>query len=72
MSSGSARPGVVNTAVALRSAKRYSVDLPTALAVDLALHERLTHAEGMEQIRRLFLTTLHAAGPAPGDLLPMP
>ncbi len=69
---GSTVEGVVNTAVALRLAERYSVDLPTARAVDLALHQGLTDEDGMEQIRRLFLTTMHTAVPTPGHLQTTP
>ena len=39
---GSTVEGVANTAVALDLAARYSIDLPTARAVDLALREELT------------------------------
>jgi len=38
---------------------------PTARVVDMALHSQLTHEEGMEQIRHLFTTTLHATVPVP-------
>ena len=65
---GSTVEGVANTAVALKLAERHSIDLPTARAVDMALHWQLTHEEGMEQIRRLFATTLHTTVPVPRDL----
>ncbi len=51
--------GVANTRVALALALRYSIDLPTARAVDLALHQRLLDDEGMQQIRELFAETMH-------------
>ncbi len=59
---GSTVEGVPNTAVALRFADQYSIDLPTARAVDLALRRELTHEDGMEQMRGLFATTLRNAG----------
>jgi glycerol-3-phosphate dehydrogenase (NAD(P)+) len=55
---GSTVEGVPNTAAALRLAYQLSVDLPTARAVDLALHGQLTQDSGTEQMRRLFETTL--------------
>jgi len=55
---GSTVEGVSNTTAALGLATRYSIDLPTARAVDLALHRQLTEDEGMEQMRRLFTTTV--------------
>jgi glycerol-3-phosphate dehydrogenase (NAD(P)+) len=39
---GSTVEGVANTAVALGLADRYSIELPTARAVDMALHRHLT------------------------------
>ncbi len=59
---GSTVEGVQNTAVALGLAARYGIDLPTARAVDIALHQHLTGEEGMEQMRHLFATTMR-----PGD-----
>jgi glycerol-3-phosphate dehydrogenase (NAD(P)+) len=59
---GSTVEGVANTAAALRLAEQYSIDLPTARAVDLALHGQLTQEDGMEQMRRLFATTLRSTG----------
>ena len=58
---GSTVEGVANTATALRLAARYSIDLPTAWAVDMAIRRRLTQDEGMDQMRRLFTTTLGSA-----------
>jgi glycerol-3-phosphate dehydrogenase (NAD(P)+) len=55
---GSTVEGVANTAAALGLAARYSLDLPTARAVDLALHQRLSGERGMQQMRRLFETTM--------------
>lgn len=55
---GSTVEGVPNTTAALRFASQYSIDLPTARAVDLALHAQLTQDDGTEQMRRLFETTL--------------
>jgi glycerol-3-phosphate dehydrogenase (NAD(P)+) len=60
---GSTVEGVANTAVALGLADRYSIELPTARAVDMALHQHLTEEDGMEQIRRLFTTTMSPGGP---------
>jgi glycerol-3-phosphate dehydrogenase (NAD(P)+) len=51
---GSTVEGVANTAVALDLAARYSIDLPTARAVDLALREELTGAHAADQLRELF------------------
>jgi glycerol-3-phosphate dehydrogenase len=48
------RRGVANTAVALKLAARYSIDLPTARVVDLALREELTDARAADQLRQLF------------------
>ena len=62
---GSTVEGVANTAVALGLADRYSIDLPTARAVDMALHRHLTEEDGMEQMRRLFTTTLRSGSPQP-------
>ncbi len=55
---GSTVEGVANTAVALDLAARYSINLPTARAVDLALREELTDVDAVEQLRRLFVATL--------------
>ncbi len=57
---GSTVEGVANTAVALGLAARYSIDLPTARAVDLALHQQLTEDTGVELMRRLFTTTMQS------------
>jgi glycerol-3-phosphate dehydrogenase (NAD(P)+) len=62
---GSTVEGVANTAVALKLADRYRIDLRAARTVDLALNRRLTHQDGMEQMRRLFTATLLT----PSDLL---
>jgi glycerol-3-phosphate dehydrogenase (NAD(P)+) len=55
---GSTVEGVANTAVALDLAARYSIDLPTARAVDLALREELTNEHAAEQLRQLFEAAL--------------
>jgi glycerol-3-phosphate dehydrogenase (NAD(P)+) len=57
---GSTVEGVPNTTAALALAARYSIDLPSARAVELALREELTEAHAMEQVRRLFEATLPA------------
>ena len=58
---GSTVEGVANTTAALELAARYSIDLPTARAVDLALREELTGEHAAEQLRRLFEAALHPA-----------
>src|SRR6266508_1890718 len=63
---GSTVEGVVNTAVALDLAARYSIDLPTARAVNLALHEELTDEHAADQLRHLFEATLRARAAATG------
>lgn len=55
---GSTVEGVPNTAAALALAARYSIDLPSARAVELALRNELTEADAMEQLRHLFEATL--------------
>lgn len=55
---GSTVEGVPNTAVALELARRHSIDLPTARAVDLALRRGLTDEHAVDQIRNLFATTM--------------
>jgi glycerol-3-phosphate dehydrogenase (NAD(P)+) len=50
--------GLANTRVALGLGERYSIDLPTARAVDLALHHHLIDDQGTQEIRNLFSTTL--------------
>lgn len=55
---GSTVEGMTNTAVALDLAKQYSIDLPTARAVDLALREELTDEHAADQLRQLFEATL--------------
>jgi glycerol-3-phosphate dehydrogenase (NAD(P)+) len=55
---GSTVEGVANTAVALDLATRYSVDLPTARAVALALREGLTDTHAVEHLRCLIEATL--------------
>jgi len=55
---GSTVEGVPNTAAALALAARYSIDLPSARAVELALRDELTEAHAMEQLRHLFEATL--------------
>jgi glycerol-3-phosphate dehydrogenase (NAD(P)+) len=57
---GSTVEGVANTAVALMLGERYSLDLPTARAVDLALRQELTGEHGLQQLRRLFVTAMRA------------
>jgi glycerol-3-phosphate dehydrogenase (NAD(P)+) len=57
---GSTVEGVASTAVALNLAGRYSIDLPTARAVDLALREELTGEQAADQLRHLFEATLRA------------
>lgn len=70
---GSTVEGVASTTVALALAARYSIDLPTARAVDLALHEGLTDAHAAEQVRHLFEAALRpglvgrAVRPRPAD-----
>ncbi len=56
---GSTVEGVANTAVALKLAARYSIDLPTARVVDLALREQLTDERAAEQLRQLFEAAMH-------------
>jgi glycerol-3-phosphate dehydrogenase (NAD(P)+) len=51
---GSTVEGVPNTGVALALAERLSLHLPTAEAVDLALHGRLLGEEGLAVLRQLF------------------
>jgi glycerol-3-phosphate dehydrogenase (NAD(P)+) len=58
---GSTVEGVANTEVALELAERYSLDLPTARAVDLALHQQLTDEHGLQQLRRLFVTAMRSS-----------
>jgi glycerol-3-phosphate dehydrogenase (NAD(P)+) len=61
---GSTVEGVANTAAALGLAARYSIHLPTAVAVDLALHDRILGDEGLVVLRELFsmaVTDHHAA-----------
>lgn len=55
---GSTVEGVANTAVALELAAQYSIDLPTARAVEMALREELLEVHAMEQLRHLFESTL--------------
>jgi len=55
---GSTVEGMANTTAALDLAARYTIDLPTARAVDLALREELTDEHAMEQLRHLFEATL--------------
>jgi glycerol-3-phosphate dehydrogenase (NAD(P)+) len=57
---GSTVEGVANCAVALGLAQRYGIDLPTARAVDLALHRQLIEEHGVEQMRHLFTTTMRS------------
>ncbi len=63
---GSTVEGVSNTAAALGLAARYSIDLPTARAVELALREELTDERAADQLRRLFEATLRTHS-APGS-----
>lgn len=51
---GSTVEGVANTSVALALATRLSLHLPTAEAVDLALHGQLLGDEGLVVLRELF------------------
>jgi len=55
---GSTVEGVANTMAALDLADRHTIDLPTARAVDLALHDELTGEHAIEQLRHLFMATL--------------
>jgi glycerol-3-phosphate dehydrogenase (NAD(P)+) len=55
---GSTVEGVSNTAAALRLASRYSLDLPTARAVDMALRQQLLGDEGLVALRELFATAV--------------
>jgi glycerol-3-phosphate dehydrogenase (NAD(P)+) len=55
---GSTVEGIANTGVALGLAQHYSIELPTAQAVDLALLGGLTDEHGLEQMRRLFATSM--------------
>jgi glycerol-3-phosphate dehydrogenase (NAD(P)+) len=55
---GSTVEGVPGTAVALELAGRYSIHLPTARAVELALREELTDVHAMDVLRHLFQDTL--------------
>jgi hypothetical protein len=57
---GSTAEGVANTAVALGLAERHSVHLPTARAIDLALHQRLTGEHGLARLRRMFVTAMRS------------
>jgi glycerol-3-phosphate dehydrogenase (NAD(P)+) len=57
---GSTVEGVASTAVALDLAARYSIDLPSARAVDLALREELTDVHAADQLRHLFEAALRA------------
>jgi glycerol-3-phosphate dehydrogenase (NAD(P)+) len=50
--------GVANTRVALGLGERHSIDLPTARAVDLALHHHLTGDRGTQEFRNLFSATM--------------
>ncbi len=51
---GSTVEGIGNTAAALGLAERLSLELPTARAVDMALHERILGDEGLAALRDLF------------------
>jgi glycerol-3-phosphate dehydrogenase (NAD(P)+) len=51
---GSTVEGVANTTVALGLAERYSIHLPTAVAVDLALRDQILGDEGLAVLRELF------------------
>jgi glycerol-3-phosphate dehydrogenase (NAD(P)+) len=66
---GSTVEGVASTTVALALAAQYSIDLPTARVVDLALHEKLTDAHAAEQVRHLFEATLRS-GRSPSPVVP--
>ncbi len=57
---GSTVEGIAGTAAALDLAARYSIDLPTARAVDLALRDELTNERAAEQLRQLFEAALPA------------
>jgi glycerol-3-phosphate dehydrogenase (NAD(P)+) len=59
---GSTVEGVANTVAALDLAVRHAIDLPTARAVDLALHDALTDGSAMEQLRGLFGSTIREHG----------
>jgi hypothetical protein len=51
---GSTVEGVANTSAALALAARLSLHLPTAEAVDVALHGQLLGDEGLVVLRELF------------------
>jgi glycerol-3-phosphate dehydrogenase (NAD(P)+) len=62
---GSTVEGVPNTAVALELAERLGVDLPSARAVDMALHSQLIDEHGTDQMRDLFAATMQMGKHAP-------
>ncbi|HEX6501312.1 MAG TPA: NAD(P)H-dependent glycerol-3-phosphate dehydrogenase [Micromonosporaceae bacterium] len=62
---GSTVEGIANTTAALGLAERYSIDLPTARAVDLALGGGLADEHALEQVRQLFTTSLRQAAHHP-------
>jgi glycerol-3-phosphate dehydrogenase (NAD(P)+) len=64
---GSTVEGVANSVVALELAARYSIDLPTARAVELALREELVEVHAMGQLRHLFQSTLRGHPSSNGD-----
>jgi glycerol-3-phosphate dehydrogenase (NAD(P)+) len=64
---GSTVEGVPNTAAALALADRYSIELPSARAVESALRDELTEAHAMEQLRHLFEATLRVHQSARGE-----
>jgi glycerol-3-phosphate dehydrogenase len=55
---GSTVEGVASTAVALKLSAKYSIDLPTARVVDLAMRQELTGTRAAEQLRYLFEAAL--------------
>lgn len=67
---GSTVEGVANTAVALQLAELLSLHLPTATAVELALHHGLLDDEGLAVLRELFsaaVTARHTPTPTGGQ-----
>jgi glycerol-3-phosphate dehydrogenase (NAD(P)+) len=55
---GSTVEGVANTTAALGLASRFSLELPTAAAVDMALRQGLLGDEGLVALRELFATAV--------------
>jgi glycerol-3-phosphate dehydrogenase (NAD(P)+) len=55
---GSTVEGVASTTVALKLSAKYSIDLPTAGVVDLAMRQELADGQAAEQLRLLFQAAL--------------